>query len=222
MVLAGGPGGGLFGRTGLHPAAGSRAYPQIPDARAGRRTGGRLPLIHDELLLDGSSRLKLATFVTTWMEPEADRLMAEAFDKNMIENMIDKDEYPQTAEIERRCVNMVAELFNAPQDGDAIGASTIGSSEAVMLAGLAPGGEHGASGSAGPSRRAPGCYPRRECHPGSPVVLGGNAFTSDQASKWSTAATNCSHSGSTGRCSRAAATRNSRPLGHGTGWEART
>jgi hypothetical protein len=56
--------------------------------------------IHDELLLDGSSRLNLATFVTTRMEPEADRLMAEAFDKNMI----DKDEYPQTAEIERRCV----------------------------------------------------------------------------------------------------------------------
>jgi glutamate decarboxylase len=90
-------------------------------------------LIHDELLLDGSSRLNLATFVTTWMEPEADTLMAEAFDKNMI----DKDEYPQTAEIERRCVNMVAHLFNAPEDGDAVGASTIGSSEAVMLAGLA-------------------------------------------------------------------------------------
>src|SRR4029079_17874832 len=92
-------------------------------------------LIHDELLLDGSSRLNLATFVTTWMEPEADRLMAEAFDKNMI----DKDEYPQTAEIERRCVNMVAHLFHAPDDPDAdsIGASTIGSSEAVLLGGLA-------------------------------------------------------------------------------------
>jgi glutamate decarboxylase len=50
------------------------------------------------------------------MEPEADKLMAEAFDKNMI----DKDEYPQTAEIERRCVNMVAHLFNAPKDGDAV------------------------------------------------------------------------------------------------------
>jgi glutamate decarboxylase len=90
-------------------------------------------LIHDELLLDGSSRLNMATFVTTWMEPEADRLMAEAFDKNMI----DKDEYPRTAEIERRCVNMVAHLFNAPDSGDAVGASTIGSSEAVMLAGMA-------------------------------------------------------------------------------------
>ena len=67
-------------------------------------------LIHDELLLDGSSRLNLATFVTTWMEPQADRLMAESFDKNMI----DKDEYPQTAEIERRCISMVSDLFNAP------------------------------------------------------------------------------------------------------------
>jgi glutamate decarboxylase len=88
-------------------------------------------LIHDELLLDGSSRLNLATFVTTWMEPQADKLMAESFDKNMI----DKDEYPQTAEIERRCISMVSDLFNAP--GPAVGASTIGSSEAVMLAGLA-------------------------------------------------------------------------------------
>ena len=88
-------------------------------------------LIHDELLLDGSSRLNLATFVTTWMEPQADRLMAESFDKNMI----DKDEYPQTAEIERRCVNIVSDLFHAP--GDPVGVSTIGSSEAVMLAGLA-------------------------------------------------------------------------------------
>ncbi len=89
--------------------------------------------IHDELLLDGSSRLNMATFVTTWMEPEADRLMAETFDKNMI----DKDEYPQTAEIERRCVNIVADLFHVPGSGEAIGVSTIGSSEAVMLAGLA-------------------------------------------------------------------------------------
>lgn len=90
-------------------------------------------MIHDELLLDGSSRLNMATFVTTWMDPEAEVLMAETFDKNMI----DKDEYPQTAEIERRCVNIVANLFNAPAGGDAIGVSTIGSSEAVMLAGLA-------------------------------------------------------------------------------------
>jgi len=103
----------------------------LPDN--GARPEAAYRLIHDELLLDGSSRLNLATFVTTWMEPEADKLMAEAFDKNMI----DKDEYPQTAEIERRCVNMVAHLFSAAGNADAVGTSTIGSSEAVMLAGLA-------------------------------------------------------------------------------------
>jgi glutamate decarboxylase len=94
--------------------------------------------IHDELMLDGSSRLNLATFVTTWMDPEAEKLMAETFDKNMI----DKDEYPATAAIEQRCVCMVADLFHAEdlRDDDpstAVGTSTVGSSEAVMLAGLA-------------------------------------------------------------------------------------
>jgi len=94
--------------------------------------------IHDELMLDGSSRLNLATFVTTWMDPEAGKLMAETFDKNMI----DKDEYPATAAIEQRCVCMVADLFHAEdlKDDDpssACGVSTIGSSEAVMLGGLA-------------------------------------------------------------------------------------
>jgi glutamate decarboxylase len=89
-------------------------------------------------MLDGSSRLNLATFVTTWMDPQADRLMAETFDKNMI----DKDEYPLTAAIEQRCVCMVADLFHADhlRDDDpssACGVSTIGSSEAVMLGGLA-------------------------------------------------------------------------------------
>jgi len=88
-------------------------------------------LIHDELMLDGNAKLNLATFVTTWMEPAAEKLMAETFDKNMI----DKDEYPQTAEIESRCVRIVSNLFNAPENS--IGASTVGSSEAVMLAGMA-------------------------------------------------------------------------------------
>jgi glutamate decarboxylase len=115
------------GRLGLDPLPKNR----IPEQGALPQTAYRL--IHDELLLDGSSRLNLATFVTTWMEPEADRLMAEAFDKNMI----DKDEYPQTAEIERRCVNIVADLFNAHPQKTAVGVSTIGSSEAVMLSGLA-------------------------------------------------------------------------------------
>ncbi|MDB9431190.1 glutamate decarboxylase [Microcystis aeruginosa CS-555/01A07] len=90
-------------------------------------------LIRDELALDGNSRLNLATFVTTWMEPEAKQLMAETFDKNMI----DKDEYPQTAEIELRCVNIIARLWNAPKGAAATGCSTIGSSEAAMLGGMA-------------------------------------------------------------------------------------
>ena len=90
-------------------------------------------LIRDELLLDGSARLNLATFVTTWMEPQARALMAECVDKNMI----DKDEYPQTAELERRCVSMLADLWHAADPEDATGCSTTGSSEACMLAGLA-------------------------------------------------------------------------------------
>jgi glutamate decarboxylase len=90
-------------------------------------------LIHDELIVDGSSRFNLATFCGTWMEPEAVRLMSETFDKNMI----DKDEYPQTAEIEMRCVHMLAELWHAPDANAAPGTSTIGSSEACMLGGMA-------------------------------------------------------------------------------------
>ncbi|MBR7838413.1 glutamate decarboxylase [Actinospica durhamensis] len=104
---------------------------QIPDGPIEPSTAYRL--IHDELMLDGNARLNLATFVTTWMEPEATLLMAECAEKNMI----DKDEYPQTAELERRCVAILADLWNAPDPHTAIGCSTTGSSEACMLAGLA-------------------------------------------------------------------------------------
>ena len=90
-------------------------------------------VIHDELMLDGNARMNLATFVTTWMEPEARTLMAETVDKNMI----DKDEYPQTAELELRCVNILADLWHAPDQHAATGCSTTGSSEAAMLGGLA-------------------------------------------------------------------------------------
>ena len=89
--------------------------------------------IHDELMIDGNARLNLATFVTTWMEPQAERLIGETLDKNMI----DKDEYPQTAEIERRCVAMLSSLWHAPEGSQATGCSTTGSSEAAMLGGLA-------------------------------------------------------------------------------------
>ena len=90
-------------------------------------------IIHDELMLDGNARLNLATFVTTYMDPFADKLMAETLDKNMI----DKDEYPQTAAIEMRCVDMLSHLFHSPDPTTATGCSTTGSSEAAMLGGLA-------------------------------------------------------------------------------------
>jgi glutamate decarboxylase len=90
-------------------------------------------IVHDELMLDGNARLNVATFVSTWMEPQAEKLMAECLDKNMI----DKDEYPQTAALETRCVNILANLWHAPQASEATGCSTTGSSEAAMLAGLA-------------------------------------------------------------------------------------
>jgi glutamate decarboxylase len=90
-------------------------------------------VIHDELLLDGNSRQNLATFCSTWIEPEIRRLMDECIDKNMI----DKDEYSQMAEIESRCINILADLWNSPSAENTTGCSTIGSSEAAMLGGLA-------------------------------------------------------------------------------------
>jgi glutamate decarboxylase len=104
---------------------------RLPDTPLAPMTAAQL--VRDELMLDGNSRLNLATFVTTWMEPEAGVLMAECRDKNMI----DKDEYPRTAELERRCVAMLADLWNAPDPSAAVGCSTTGSSEACMLAGMA-------------------------------------------------------------------------------------
>jgi glutamate decarboxylase len=90
-------------------------------------------LVHDELNLDGNPALNLASFVTTWMEPEANQLIAESLDKNYVDN----DEYPQTTIIQERVINMLARLFNAPEDCESIGTATIGSSEAIMLALLA-------------------------------------------------------------------------------------
>lgn len=90
-------------------------------------------LIHDEMNLDGNPALNLASFVTTWMEPEAEQLINESLDKNFVDN----DEYPQTEVIQSRVINMLARLFNAPEDCESVGAGTIGSSEAIMLALLA-------------------------------------------------------------------------------------
>jgi glutamate decarboxylase len=89
--------------------------------------------IRDELLLDGNSRQNLATFCQTWEDPQVHMLMDLAINKNLM----DKDEYPQSAEVERRCVHMLADLWNAPDSANTVGASALGSSEACMLAGLA-------------------------------------------------------------------------------------
>lgn len=87
-------------------------------------------LIHDELNLDGKPAQNLASFVTTWMEPEAEKLIHQSLNLNLA----DEDEYPHVIKMEERCVNMLARLLNSEY---AVGTATIGSSEAVMLAGLA-------------------------------------------------------------------------------------
>jgi glutamate decarboxylase len=122
----------------LYVREGGQPVPRDTIPPRGMLPDTALQVVRDELILDGNARLNLATFVTTWMEPQAQQLLAECFDKNMI----DKDEYPQTAELERRCVNILANLWHAPSraaaDGAAApGCSTTGSSEAGMLGGLA-------------------------------------------------------------------------------------
>src|SRR5206468_1204185 len=101
---------------------------QLPEH--GMRSVDAMRLIGEELVLDGIPQRNLATFVTTWMEPEAQRVIAE----NLHRNFIDHAEYPQTAEIEQRCIRMLADLFHAP--GETTGARTQGSSEAIMLGAL--------------------------------------------------------------------------------------
>ncbi len=104
---------------------------EIPDT--GMHPDTACQFVLDELMLDGNARLNLATFVTTWMEPQARLLMTATFDKNMI----DKDEYPRTADLEQRCVSMLSRLWGSPDHEEATGTSTTGSSEAAMLAGMA-------------------------------------------------------------------------------------
>ncbi|KAL4939401.1 hypothetical protein BDV06DRAFT_37183 [Aspergillus oleicola] len=106
---------------------------EMPEREMPRDVAYRM--IKDELSLDGNPMLNLASFVTTYMEDEAEKLMSESFSKNFI----DYEEYPQSAEIQNRCVNMIARLFNAPTTSDEhpMGTSTVGSSEAIMLGTLA-------------------------------------------------------------------------------------
>jgi glutamate decarboxylase len=112
------------------------AIPMHTMPRGTQDADAAMRFVQDELMLDGNARQNLATFVTTWMEPQAAALIQASMEKNII----DKDEYPQSADIERRCVNILANLWNAPAptgEGDAVGCSTTGSSEAAMLAGMA-------------------------------------------------------------------------------------
>jgi glutamate decarboxylase len=100
---------------------------------AGMRPDVARQLVEDELVLDGNARQNLATFCQTWVDEEIRKIMDTCIDKNMI----DKDEYPATADVEGRCVHMLADLWNAPAGREVAGCSTTGSSEAAMLGGLA-------------------------------------------------------------------------------------
>ncbi len=90
-------------------------------------------LIKDDLLDEGNARQNLATFCQTYMDDEAVKLMSETLEKNAI----DKSEYPQTTDMENRCVNILADLWHAPKELNYMGTSTVGSSEACMLGGMA-------------------------------------------------------------------------------------
>jgi glutamate decarboxylase len=109
------------------------AVPKYRMPEHGMRPDVAHALVRDELFLDGNARQNLATFCQTWLDPEVHQLMDLSIDKNMI----DKDEYPATAELENRCVHILADLWNSPKAADTIGCSTTGSSEASMLGGLA-------------------------------------------------------------------------------------
>lgn len=112
---------------------GTAAIPKYNIPSKGTDAEAAYQLIHDELSLDGSPLLNLASFVHTWMPPQADRLMME----NISKNLIDQDEYPRTNEIHTMCVSMLADLWHAPSAKQAIGTATTGSSEAIQLGGLA-------------------------------------------------------------------------------------
>ncbi len=121
----------------LDPTFGSRYFsekiPQYSLNEKGMPSKAAYELIHDELSLDGNPTLNLASFVTTWMEDEADKLINE----NLGKNFIDIDEYPQTSKIQDRVVNILANLYHSPENCESLGMGTIGSSEAIMLGLLA-------------------------------------------------------------------------------------
>ena len=119
------PAQALFGNRFLTEPAPSKYFPE-----GGMRPVDAMRLVGEDLAMEGDPQRNLATFVTTWMEPEAQRIITE----NLHTNFIDHAEYPISAEIEQRCVRMLADLFHAP--GETTGCRTQGSSEAIMLGAL--------------------------------------------------------------------------------------
>lgn len=111
----------------------AKSVPKYEMPEEGMPARAAYQIIHDELNLDGNPSLNLASFVTTWMEPEANQLIMDSIGKNYVDN----DEYPQTEVIQDRVVNMLARLFNAPDECHSVGSGTIGSSESIMLGLLA-------------------------------------------------------------------------------------
>jgi glutamate decarboxylase len=111
----------------------TQSVPKYELPEAGMPAASAYELVHDETAMDCNPQLNLSSFVTTWMEPEAEKLIAENIHKNFIDHAM----YPQSQNIHERCINMLARLFNSPEDVETLGSATIGSSEAVMLAGLA-------------------------------------------------------------------------------------
>jgi glutamate decarboxylase len=115
----------LFGNRFITQEVPSREFPE-----GGMTPADAMRLVAEDLAIEGDPARNLATFVTTWMEPEAQRIISA----NLHRNFIDHAEYPRTAEIEQRCIRMLADLFHAP--GATTGARTQGSSEAIMLGAL--------------------------------------------------------------------------------------
>ncbi|KDQ60253.1 hypothetical protein JAAARDRAFT_32632 [Jaapia argillacea MUCL 33604] len=107
--------------------------PKYTIPESGINSKAAYQLIHDETLLDGNPTLNLASFVHTWMPVEGEKLIME----NINKNAVDLDEYPATQIIHNRCISMIADLWKAPKDSKVIGTATCGSSEAIMLGGLA-------------------------------------------------------------------------------------
>ncbi|RDB27542.1 Glutamate decarboxylase [Hypsizygus marmoreus] len=119
--------------SGRRDADADSSIPKYTMPKVGMPSKEAYQVLHNETALDGNPLLNLASYVHTWMPEDADKLMME----NMNKNLVDLDEYPAASTIHNRCISMLADLWKAPKDRKAVGTATAGSSEAVMLGGLA-------------------------------------------------------------------------------------